>query len=170
MRPNQSRSLNLSSVTNGKLAVRAYKNAEKKTGLDDLSSIIKHKEGVKMQYKDLQKAPHRYHSSPVWAGLMNNDRAYAPYTYNVEKSVPWRTLTGRQHSYLDHEMYIAYGEHLPTYKPSPKPEVYGDLRETVRMGGGQGSKAVLLPSHLGRLGHYSQLQTLLLGYLFQKLV
>jgi nitrate reductase alpha subunit len=126
--------LNLSSVTNGKLAVRAYKNAEKKTGLDDLSSIIKHKEGVKMQYKDLQKAPHRYHSSPVWAGLMNNDRAYAPYTYNVEKSVPWRTLTGRQHSYLDHEMYIAYGEHLPTYKPSPKPEVYGDLRETVKNG------------------------------------
>ena len=126
--------LNLSSVTNGKLAVRAYENAEKKTGLTNLSSIIKHKEGVKMQYKDLQKAPHRYHSSPVWAGLMNDDRAYAPYTYNVEKSVPWRTLTGRQHSYIDHEMYLGYGESLPTYKPSPKPEVYGDLRETVKNG------------------------------------
>jgi len=126
--------LNLSSVTNGKLAVRAYENAEKKTGLSDLASIIKHKEGVKMQYKDLQKAPHRYHSSPVWAGLMNSDRAYAPYTYNVEKNVPWRTLTGRQHSYIDHEMYLAYGESLPTYKPSPKPEVYGDLRETVENG------------------------------------
>ncbi len=126
--------LNLSSVTNGKLAVRAYENAEKKTGLDNLASIIKHKEGVKMQYKDLQKAPHRYHSSPVWAGLMNNDRAYAPYTYNVEKNVPWRTLTGRQHSYIDHELYLGYGESLPTYKPSPKPEVYGDLRETVKNG------------------------------------
>jgi nitrate reductase alpha subunit len=126
--------LNLSSVTNGKLAVRAYENAEKKTGLDNLASIIKHKEGVKMQYKDLQKAPHRYHSSPVWAGLMNDDRAYAPYTYNVEKNVPWRTLTGRQHTYIDHEMYLGYGESLPTYKPSPKPEVYGDLRETVKNG------------------------------------
>ncbi len=126
--------LNLSSVTNGKLAVRAYENAEKKTGLTNLASIVKHKEGVKMQYKDLQKAPHRYHSSPVWAGLMNNDRAYAPYTYNVEKNVPWRTLTGRQHSYIDHEMYLGYGESLPTYKPSPRPEVYGDLRETVKNG------------------------------------
>jgi len=126
--------LNLSSVTNGKLAVRAYKNAERKTGLDNLTSIVEDKEGVRVQYRDLQKAPHRYHSSPVWAGLMNDNRAYAPYTYNVEKFVPWRTLTGRQHSYIDHEMYIAYGENLPTYKPSPKPEVYGDLRETIKNG------------------------------------
>ncbi len=122
--------LNLSSVTNGKLAVRAYENAEKKTGLK-LSDIIKHKEGERVQYKDLQKAPHRYHSSPVWSGLMMDDRAYSAYTYNVEKMVPWRTLTGRQHTYLDHEAYIAFGEHLPTYKPSPKAEAYGDLRETV---------------------------------------
>ena len=51
---------------------------------------------------------------------MNRGRAYAAFTYNVEKLVPWRTLTGRQHFYLDHEMYLAYGENLPTYKPSPK--------------------------------------------------
>ncbi|MCZ7613867.1 MAG: hypothetical protein M5T52_10125 [Ignavibacteriaceae bacterium] len=31
-------------------------------------------------------------------------------------------------------MYIAFGEHLPTYKPSPSPEVYGDLRETLKEG------------------------------------
>jgi nitrate reductase alpha subunit len=48
--------------------------------------------------------------------------------------VPWRTLTGRQHFYLDHEMYLAYGEHLPTYKPSPKPEAYGDLKQTLKEG------------------------------------
>ena len=40
--------LNLSSVTNGKLAVRAYENAQKKTGLD-LNGIVNHKEGVRMQ-------------------------------------------------------------------------------------------------------------------------
>ncbi len=125
--------LNLSSVTNGKLAVRAYENAQKKTGLK-LDDIVKHKEGVRMQYKDLQKAPHRYHSSPVWSGLMMDDRAYAAYTYNIEKMVPWRTLTGRQHSYIDHEMYLGYGESLPTYKPSPRAEAYGDLRETVKNG------------------------------------
>ena len=29
-------------------------------------------------------------------------------------------------------MYLAYGESLPTYKPSPKPELYGDLIETSK--------------------------------------
>jgi nitrate reductase alpha subunit len=65
---------------------------------------------------------------------MTEGRPYAAYTTNVEKLVPWRTLTGRQHFYLDHEMYVAYGENLPTYKPSPKPEAYGDLRETLKNG------------------------------------
>jgi nitrate reductase alpha subunit len=65
---------------------------------------------------------------------MNDGRAYAPYTYNYDKLVPWRTLTGRQHFYLDHDMYIGYGENLPTYKPAPKPELYGDLKETLKNG------------------------------------
>jgi len=65
---------------------------------------------------------------------MNDGRAYSAYTYNVERLVPWRTLTGRQHFYLDHEGYIKFGEHLPTYKPSPRPEAYGELRSTVATG------------------------------------
>lgn len=125
--------LHLSSLTNGELTVRAYKNMEKKTGLV-LSDLGEGSKDVKLTYADLQAQPRRYNNSPVWSGLMNNGRAYSAFTYNVERLVPWRTLTGRQHFYLDHEMYIAYGEHLPTYKPSPKPEVYGDLRETLKDG------------------------------------
>ncbi len=121
--------LHLSSLTNGKLTVRAYQNMEKKTGLP-LADLGRGSENVLINYSDLQAQPRRYNTSPLWSGLMNNGRAYAPYTYNTEKLVPWRTLTGRQHFYLDHEMYIAYGESLPTYKPSPKPELYGDLKET----------------------------------------
>ncbi len=34
-----------------------------------------------------------------------------------ERLIPWRTLTGRQHLYLDHEAYLAFGENLPTFKP-----------------------------------------------------
>jgi len=121
----------LSSLTNGRLTVRAYENAEKKTGLV-LRDLGVGSKDVRITYKDLQAQPRRYNTSPVWSGLMENGRAYAPYTYNVERLVPWRTLTGRQHFYLDHEMYIAFGENLPTYKPSPKPEFYGDLRETLK--------------------------------------
>jgi len=125
--------LHLSSLTNGELTVRAYKYMEKKTGLV-LANLGDGSRDVKMTYADLQAQPRRYNTSPVWSGLMNNGRAYSAFTYNVERLVPWRTLTGRQHFYLDHEMYIAFGENLPTYKPSPKPEVYGDLRETLKDG------------------------------------
>ncbi len=125
--------LKLSSLTNGKLTVRAYENMEKKTGLE-LVDLAKGSEDVSIRYADLQAQPRRYNTSPLWSGLMNDGRAYAAYTYNIEKLVPWRTLTGRQHFYLDHEMYIAYGENLPTYKPSPKPELYGDLKQTLKDG------------------------------------
>ncbi|MDA1370334.1 MAG: nitrate reductase subunit alpha [Proteobacteria bacterium] len=123
--------LKLSSLTNGKLTVRAYENMEKKTGLV-LADLGKGSEDVQINYSDLQAQPRRYNTSPLWSGLMNDGRAYAAFTYNYERLVPWRTLTGRQHFYLDHEMYIAYGENLPTYKPSPKPELYGDLIETSK--------------------------------------
>ena len=123
--------LHLSSLTNGKLTVRAYENMEKKTGLE-LVDLGKGSEDVLITYADLQAQPRRYNTSPLWSGLMNGGRAYAAFTYNIERLVPWRTLTGRQHFYLDHEMYIAYGENLPTYKPSPKPELYGDLIETSK--------------------------------------
>jgi nitrate reductase alpha subunit len=125
--------LYLSSLTNGELADRAYKNAEKKTGLP-LRHLGEDYKGVLIHNRDLKTQPRRYNNSPVWSGLMTGGRAYAAFTYNVENDVPWRTLTGRQHFYLDHDGYIAFGEHLPTYKPSPKPSVYGDLRKTVNDG------------------------------------
>ena len=125
--------LHLSTLTNGALTVKAYENAEKRTGLD-LRSIGAGYENVKLRYEDLQAQPRRYNGSPLWSGLMEGGRAYAAFTCNVEKLVPWRTLTGRQHFYLDHEVYLAHAENLPTYKPAPRPEAYGDLKQTVTEG------------------------------------
>ncbi len=125
--------LHLSSLTNGKLTVRAYENAAKKTSLP-LVPLGAGSADVRIRYEDLQAQPRRYNSSPLWSGLMHEGRAYSAYTYNVEQLVPWRTLTGRQHFYLDHEMYLAYGENLPTFKPSPKPAAYGDLKQTIKEG------------------------------------
>jgi nitrate reductase alpha subunit len=67
----------------------------------------------------------------MWSGLIENGRAYAPFTYNVDAMVPWRTLTGRQHFYLDHPLYLQFGEHVPTYKPKPLPTQYNDLAFTT---------------------------------------
>lgn len=121
--------LHLASETNGELAYRAYKNMEVKVGLP-LADIAEKNRGVRMQFKDIQAAPKRLISSPIWSGLINDDRVYTAFSYNYDRLVPWRTITGRQSLYLEHEGYIAFGEHLPTYKPSPSPEAYGDLRKT----------------------------------------
>lgn len=121
--------LHFAAETNGELAHRAYEGMEKVTGLK-LTDISEKNRSIRMNFKDIQASPKRLHSSPIWSGLLDEGRTYSAYTYNIDKMVPWRTLTGRQSLYLDHEGYIAFGENLPTYKPSPSPEAYGDLRVT----------------------------------------
>jgi nitrate reductase alpha subunit len=118
--------LQLATVTNGELAYRSYKNMEEKTGLP-LVQLAEKNRGVRTNYKNLQAQPMRLLNSPMWSGITENGRAYSPFTYNIETDVPFRTLTGRQHFYLDHPGYIQFGEHLPTYKPKPLPTLYSDL-------------------------------------------
>ncbi len=125
--------LYLAPETNGESAFRAFQAEEEKVGrkLTDLAEPYR---GVSYTFDDLVSQPRRLLTSPVWSGITNNGRAYAPYCLNVEKLVPWRTLTGRQHFYLDHPGYIAFGEHLPTYKPKPDPQAFGDLVKSQKEG------------------------------------
>ena len=125
--------LRFATVTNGELAYRSYKNMEEKVGLP-LAHLAEKNRGVRLSFADLQSQPRRLINSPMWSGLVENGRAYAPFTYNVENDVPWRTLTGRQHLYLDHPGYIDFGEHVPTYKPKPLPAQYADLRFSKEAG------------------------------------
>jgi nitrate reductase alpha subunit len=125
--------LRFATVTNGELAYRSYRNMEERVGLP-LAMLAEKSRGVRVSYADLQAQPHRLLNSPMWSGLTEDGRAYSPFTYNVERLVPWRTLTGRQHFYLDHPGYIQFGEHLPTYKPKPLPTQYADMRFTTEAG------------------------------------
>jgi nitrate reductase alpha subunit len=125
--------LRFATVTNGELAYRSYKNMEQKVGLP-LTHLAERNRDVRMSYRSLQAKPERLVNSPMWSGLTSHGRAYSPFTYNVECFVPWRTLTGRQHFYLDHPGYLQYGEHLPTYKPKPLPIQYADLRFSKEVG------------------------------------
>jgi nitrate reductase alpha subunit len=120
----------LAPETNGELAYRAYQFVEKKVGLP-LADLAEKNRNARTSYKDLQSQPRRLLNSPIWSGLTSDGRAYSAFTYNYERLVPWRTLTGRQQFYQDHEGYLAFGEHLPTYKPSPKPIDYGDLKHST---------------------------------------
>lgn len=102
---------------------------EAKTGLP-LAQLAEDNRGHRVSFADIVAKPTRLINSPMWSGLTQNGRPYSPFTYNVEQGVPWRTLTGRQHFYLDHPGYIDFGEHLPTYKPKPPFTEYGDLRSS----------------------------------------
>lgn len=119
--------LNFASVTNGELAYRSYQGMETKTGVP-LTHLAEKTRSTRTSYHDIQSQPRRFINSPMWSGLIADGRTYAPFTYNVEAMVPWRTLTGRQSLYLDHPVYIDFGEHLPTYKPKPLPTEYSDLQ------------------------------------------
>ncbi len=121
--------LHLATVTNGELAYRSYKNMEQKVGLP-LAHLAEKNRGVRTTFTDLQARPRRLLNSPMWSGLTENGRTYSPFTYNVECLVPWRTLTGRQHFYLDHPGYLEFGEHVPTYKPKPTFIQHADLNFT----------------------------------------
>ncbi|MBI3669599.1 MAG: nitrate reductase subunit alpha [Acidobacteria bacterium] len=125
--------LRFATVTNGELAYRSYRNIEEKVGLP-LAHLAEGTRGMQVSYKELQSRPQRFVNSPMWSGLIGNGRAYSPFTYNVDCQVPWRTLTGRQHFYLDHPGYIQFGEHLPTYKPKPSAAQYADLRCSTEVG------------------------------------
>jgi nitrate reductase / nitrite oxidoreductase, alpha subunit len=102
--------------TNGEVAWRGFKAQEQRTGVA-LADLAERQRGVRYDFEALAAQPRRLLTSPCWSGILNDGRAYAAYVMNVERLVPWRTLTGRQHLYLDHELYRAFGESLPTFKP-----------------------------------------------------
>jgi nitrate reductase / nitrite oxidoreductase, alpha subunit len=102
--------------TNGEVAWRGFKAQEEKVGLP-LADLAERYRGVRYDFEALAAQPRRLLTSPCWSGIVNDGRAYTSYAQNVERLVPWRTLTGRQQLYLDHEAYRAVGENLPTFKP-----------------------------------------------------
>lgn len=59
-------------------------------------------------------------------------------------ALPWRTLTGRQHLYLDHPLSLAFGEQLPCHKPPAPPRAWGDL--DVSAGAGLSLRCLLPPA------------------------
>ncbi|MBP9854160.1 MAG: nitrate reductase subunit alpha [Candidatus Omnitrophica bacterium] len=126
--------LSFAAETNGEMAYRAYEAESHKIGRD-LTHLARDTRGVRYNFNDLCSSPRRILTTPFWTGNVNNGRTYSAYCQNVEELIPWRTLTGRQHLYLDHEAYRAYGEELPTYKPKIDMRLTNDLDETEQKPG-----------------------------------
>jgi nitrate reductase alpha subunit len=108
--------LALAPESNGELAYKAFEEEEHQIGLP-LTDLAEPNRSVRMTFAELKIQPRRTLTTPTWTGLVNDGRTYAAWTLNVERLVPWRTLTGRQHLYVDHPLYLDFGQGLPGYKP-----------------------------------------------------
>ena len=94
--------LSLAPETNGHVAVKAWSALGKFTGRAH-THLAEGKEHEAIRFRDVQAQPRKIISSPVWSGLEDEHVSYnAGYT-NVHELIPWRTLTGRQQFYQDHE-------------------------------------------------------------------
>lgn len=108
--------LSLAPETNGQVAVKAWEALGEFTGLDH-THLAKPKEDEKIRFRDIQVQPRKIISSPTWSGLEDEHVSYnAGYT-NVHEQIPWRTVTGRQQFYQDHEWMRDFGETQCLYKP-----------------------------------------------------
>ena len=125
--------LALDPSSNGELAHRAFQAEEAKTGLS-LTHLGAGQRDTRIGFADIVAQPRRVLTTPTWSGIVSKGRPYSPFTLNVEHGIPWRTLSGRQHLYLDHEQYLSWGEHLPVYKPRPDHTMLSETEESMAEG------------------------------------
>ncbi|MEB7039337.1 nitrate reductase subunit alpha [Staphylococcus gallinarum] len=117
--------LNLSSATNGKLSQKSYEDLEQQTGMT-LKDISSDRASEKISFLNITAQPREVIPTAVFPGSNKNGQRYSPFTTNIERLVPFRTLTGRQSYYIDHEIFQQFGESLPVYKPTLPPLVFGN--------------------------------------------
>lgn len=125
--------LNLSSATNGKVSQRAWESAEQDTGVQ-LKDISADRAAERITFQSITAQPREVIPTPVFSGSNKMGRRYSPFTTNIERLVPFRTLTGRQHFYIDHEIFQQFGEALPVYKPTLPPMVFGPRDKQITGG------------------------------------
>lgn len=125
--------LNISSATNGKLSQKSYEDLEQQTGMP-LKDISNERAAEKISFLNITSQPREVIPTAVFPGSNKQGRRYSPFTTNVERLVPFRTLTGRQSYYVDHEVFQQFGESLPVYKPTLPPMVFGDRDKKIKGG------------------------------------
>ncbi len=106
----------LSGTTNGKLAFDGFKAMERRSGVK-LADLVADRADEQITFRDARIQPRKVMTSPEWSGIESRERRYSPFTMNVERLLPWRTLTGRQQLYLDHAWLLDLGEGLAVYRP-----------------------------------------------------
>ncbi len=97
------------------MAVKAWDALSKVTAATILILLVIKK--TKIRFRDIVAQPRKIISSPTWSGLEDEHVSYNACYTNVHEMIPWRTLSGRQQLYQDHEWMRAFGESLVVYRP-----------------------------------------------------
>ena len=108
--------LTLAPETNGQVAVKAWQALSDITGLDH-THLARSKEEEKIRFRDIVAQPRKIISSPTWSGLEDEHVSYNACYTNIHELIPFRTLTGRQQFYQDHQWMRDFGESLLVYRP-----------------------------------------------------
>src|SRR5690606_29822087 len=126
--------LTLAPETNGEVAVRAWNALGKTTGREHTHLALP-KEDEKIRFRDIAAQPRKIITSPTWSGIESEEVAYNAGWTNVHELIPWRTVTGRQQLYQDHEWMRAFGEALVTWRPPVDLKTVGaDARKSLASG------------------------------------
>lgn len=125
--------LNVSSASNGKVSQKSYEDLEQQTGMK-LKDISAERASEKITFPNITAQPREVIPTAVFPGSNKLGRRYSPFTTNIERLVPFRTLTGRQSYYIDHEVFLQFGENLPIYKPTLPPMVFGSKDKQIKGG------------------------------------
>ena len=89
---------------------------------------------VRTNYENIVAQPMRILTNPLWTGDTRFGRAYSAYCLQIDYKLPWRTLTGRQHYYLDHPTFLEFGEALVTHKYKLDPNKMNEVQKSDRSG------------------------------------
>jgi nitrate reductase alpha subunit len=114
--------LTLSTTSNGKLNMTAWEVAEEEHGVD-LKDIGAGYAQMKMNFKNITAQPAEAYPTPIGTSAKKDGARYNPFSLHKERLVPFRTLTGRQSFYIDHEIFREFGEALTTFKPGLPPRI-----------------------------------------------
>jgi nitrate reductase alpha subunit len=108
--------LSLAPETNGAVAVKAWEALGKATGRAH-AHLARPKQDERLRFHDVAAQPRKIISSPIWSGIESEEVCYNAGWTNVHELIPWRTLSGRQQLYQDHEWMRAFGETFVTWRP-----------------------------------------------------
>lgn len=106
----------LAPETNGEVAVKAWAALSKITGRDHTHLALP-REDEKIRFRDIQAQPRKIISSPTWSGIESEHVSYNAGWTNVNELIPWRTISGRQQFYQDHDWLRDFGEGFALYRP-----------------------------------------------------